>query len=144
MTEELQELGLEVGHRRVGRLMRENGIKAVRTRKYKATTDSNHAFAVAPMRLPSFEKGQYFGAVLQTAIAAIRQQEADQGIYDAQICRVVNFPLVSRRGQDSGAFQHRQMSRQRRGQDIQPARDFSNLQAIWSRADEQAENRHAG
>jgi transposase InsO family protein len=48
MTEELQELGLEVGHRRVGRLMAVNAIKAVRTRKYKATTDSNHAFAVAP------------------------------------------------------------------------------------------------
>ena len=27
MTEELQELGLNVGHRRVGRLMGENGIK---------------------------------------------------------------------------------------------------------------------
>jgi len=48
MTEELQELGLNVGHRRVGRLMRENGIKIVRTRKYKATTDSNHAFNIAP------------------------------------------------------------------------------------------------
>jgi len=48
MTEELQELGLTVGHRRVGRLMRENGIVAIRTRKYKATTDSNHALAVAP------------------------------------------------------------------------------------------------
>jgi transposase InsO family protein len=48
MTEELQELGVNVGHRRVGRLMRENGIKIVRTRKYKATTDSNHTFNVAP------------------------------------------------------------------------------------------------
>jgi transposase InsO family protein len=48
MTEELQEQGLDVGHRRVGRLMAENGIKAVRTRKYKSTTDSNHSFAVAP------------------------------------------------------------------------------------------------
>ena len=27
MTEELQDLGLRVGHRRVGRLMRENGIQ---------------------------------------------------------------------------------------------------------------------
>ena len=35
ITEELQELGLNVGHRRVGRLMRENGIKIIRTRKYK-------------------------------------------------------------------------------------------------------------
>ena len=44
MTEELQELGLKIGHRRIGRLMRENDIKIVRTQKYKATTDSNHTF----------------------------------------------------------------------------------------------------
>jgi transposase InsO family protein len=48
MAEELQELGLNVGHRRVGRLMRENGIKVVRTRKHKVTTDSNHRFNIAP------------------------------------------------------------------------------------------------
>jgi transposase InsO family protein len=48
MTEELQELGFEVGHRRVGRLMHQNGIRAIRTRKFKVTTDSNHSFAVAP------------------------------------------------------------------------------------------------
>ncbi len=48
MTEELKEIGLEVGHRRVGRLMRQNGISVVRTRKYKVTTDSNHKFNIAP------------------------------------------------------------------------------------------------
>lgn len=48
MTEELKELGLCVGHRRVGRLMRENGIYVVRTRKHKNTTDSNHQFNIAP------------------------------------------------------------------------------------------------
>ena len=48
MTEELQELGLKVGHRRVGRLMGENGIKIIRTQKCKATTDSNHTFNIAP------------------------------------------------------------------------------------------------
>ena len=47
MTEELQELGVNVGHRRVGRLMRQNGIKIIRTQKYKVTTDSNHAFNIA-------------------------------------------------------------------------------------------------
>ena len=31
MTKELQGLGLNIGHRRVGRLMRENGNKIVRT-----------------------------------------------------------------------------------------------------------------
>lgn len=48
MTQELKELGLSVGHRRVGRLMRDNGISVVRTRKYKCTTDSNHRFNIAP------------------------------------------------------------------------------------------------
>lgn len=48
MTQELKELGLRVGHRRVGRLMRQNGLRVVRTRKYKATTNSNHKFNIAP------------------------------------------------------------------------------------------------
>jgi transposase InsO family protein len=48
MTEELKEVGVDVGHRRVGRLMRENGIVVERTRKFKATTDSDHAFNIAP------------------------------------------------------------------------------------------------
>lgn len=48
MTEELKELGFDVGHRRVGRLMRQNAISVVRTRKHKVTTDSNHKFNIAP------------------------------------------------------------------------------------------------
>ena len=48
MTEELKEFGLNVGHRRIGRLIRQNGISAVRTRKHKVTTDSNHKFNIAP------------------------------------------------------------------------------------------------
>lgn len=48
MTEELKEICLDVGHRRVGRLMRENGIRVERSKKYKVTTDSNHAFNIGP------------------------------------------------------------------------------------------------
>ncbi|MEM8751698.1 MAG: IS3 family transposase [Pseudomonadota bacterium] len=48
MTEELKEQGLNVGHRRVGRLMRENGIEVRRNKKFRATTDSNHSFNIAP------------------------------------------------------------------------------------------------
>jgi len=48
MTEELKEIGLDVGHRRVGRLMRQNNISVIRTRKHKVTTDSNHKFNIAP------------------------------------------------------------------------------------------------
>jgi len=45
MTEELKELDLDVGHRRVGRLMRQNGISVVRTRKHKVTTIARQAIA---------------------------------------------------------------------------------------------------
>ena len=45
MTEELKEIGLDVGHRRVGRLMRQNGISVVRTRKHKVTTIARQAIA---------------------------------------------------------------------------------------------------
>lgn len=48
MTEELKEIGLDVGHRRVGRLMHQNGISVVSTHKHKVTTDSDHKFNIAP------------------------------------------------------------------------------------------------
>ncbi len=48
MTEELKELGFDIGHRRVGRIMRQNSISVVRTHKHKVTTDSNHKFNIAP------------------------------------------------------------------------------------------------
>jgi putative transposase len=48
MTHELQDEGLPVGRRRTARLMRENGLKARQKRRFKRTTDSHHAFPVAP------------------------------------------------------------------------------------------------
>ena len=44
---ELKEAGLAVGERRVGRLMKLGGIKPVRTRKHKITTNSNHSLGIA-------------------------------------------------------------------------------------------------
>src|ERR687894_2426659 len=48
MSRELQDEGLPVGRRRTARLMRENGLKARQKRRFKRTTDSHHAFPVAP------------------------------------------------------------------------------------------------
>lgn len=48
MTEDLKEIGLDVGPRRVGLLVRQNGISVVRTRKHKVTTGSEHKFNIAP------------------------------------------------------------------------------------------------
>jgi putative transposase len=48
MTRELQDQGLSIGRRRTARLMRENGLRARQKRRFKRTTDSLHAFPVAP------------------------------------------------------------------------------------------------
>lgn len=48
MTRELQDHGFAVGRRRVARLMRTNGMQARQRRRFKRTTDSQHAFPVAP------------------------------------------------------------------------------------------------
>ena len=45
MTEELIAIGLDIGHRRVGRLMRQNGISVVRIRKHKVTNITRQAIA---------------------------------------------------------------------------------------------------
>jgi transposase InsO family protein len=47
MTRELRDDGLKVGRRRTARLMRENGLKARQKRRFKRTTDSQHAWPVA-------------------------------------------------------------------------------------------------
>lgn len=48
MTDQLNKDGITCGKNRVARLMRENGIYSRLKRKYKATTNSNHRYPVAP------------------------------------------------------------------------------------------------
>lgn len=48
MTHERRDQGLKAGRRRVARLMRENGLRARQPRRFKRSTDSRHAFPVAP------------------------------------------------------------------------------------------------
>lgn len=44
---------------RVGRLMRDNGFRVVRTQKYKVTTNSNHRFNIAPNLLDRNFEAEY-------------------------------------------------------------------------------------
>ena len=48
MHAELKALGERCGRKRIARIMRQNGIAAKHKRKFKATTDSQHKFPVAP------------------------------------------------------------------------------------------------
>ena len=47
MTEALKKIGLKVGRHHVGRLIRQNGISVIRTRKHKVIKDSDHKFNIA-------------------------------------------------------------------------------------------------
>lgn len=51
VTDELRDAGIAVNEKRVGRLMRRDGIRAKAARKFKATTDSSHSRPVAPNTL---------------------------------------------------------------------------------------------
>ena len=44
----LRHAGLRTSKERVRRLMRENGLRARQKRRFKRTTDSHHAFPIAP------------------------------------------------------------------------------------------------
>ena len=48
MACELRDQGLAVGRRRTARLMRDNGLRARQKRRFKRTTDSEHAWPIAP------------------------------------------------------------------------------------------------
>lgn len=48
MTMDLRDLGFVINHKRVERIMRENGIQGIPARKFKITTNSDHKFPVAP------------------------------------------------------------------------------------------------
>ncbi len=48
MVQDLVESGFNVGRHRVARLMRDNGLKAKRKRRFKRTTDSDHSWPIAP------------------------------------------------------------------------------------------------
>jgi putative transposase len=45
---DLKDKGIRCSKTRVSRIMRGNGLKARKKRRFKATTDSNHGFPVAP------------------------------------------------------------------------------------------------
>ncbi len=48
VTRRLRKMGIVISERRVGRLMREAGLRAVGTFKFRATTNSKHSRPVAP------------------------------------------------------------------------------------------------
>ena len=49
--EDLKEAGIQCGRKRVARIMRENGLRAKRARRFRVTTKSDHKHSIAPNTL---------------------------------------------------------------------------------------------
>ncbi len=110
MTEELKEWGLQVGHRRVGSLMSENGIEVKRNKKFKATTDSNHSLNIAPNLL---NRDFYAGRPNQEWAGDISYVWTQEGwlylsvILDLHSRRVIGWAVLDRMKRDALNNSHR-------------------------------------
>lgn len=85
MTEELKEVGVDLGRQPVGRVMRETGVIGERTRKFKAMTDRDHTFHSAPNLLdrdftPDRRNQEWAGAVAQP-VARVPELDCGQTVW---------------------------------------------------------------
>ena len=64
------------------------------------------------------QEHQYLTTVFDLPVATILQHEANQFIHGAQVSRIMNFPLMPCRYQQTGSFQHCEMTRQGRRNDV--------------------------
>jgi len=76
MHAELEAQGLRLGEKRVARLMRDNNIRAKQKKKFRVTTDSKHAYPVAPNLL---ERNFQAAAPNQKWVADISYIHTDEG-----------------------------------------------------------------
>jgi putative transposase len=99
MTRELQRRGIRVGHNRVARLMRQEGLGARRRRRFRSTTDSKHALPVAENLL---NRGFEVAAANRVWVSDITYIPTAEGwlylcsILDLHSRRVVGWAMSSR------------------------------------------------
>jgi putative transposase len=96
---ELAREGVAVSRKRVARLMREAGLRAKGSRKYKATTDSDHALPVAPNLLQRDFKTDRPNAVWVSDITYIWTREGWMylaAIIDLYSRKIVGWSLADR------------------------------------------------
>lgn len=72
IAQELRLSGFNVSRPRVARLMKKNGIKAVRTKKFVVTTNSKHKYPIAPNKLERNFTAKAKGQVWVSDITYVR------------------------------------------------------------------------
>ena len=99
VTAELHAQGVGCGENRVARLMRENGIRAKRRRKYRVTTNSKHNLPVAPNLLARQFTVDHTNAVWVSDITYIWTSEGWlylAGVVDLYSRMVVGWSMSNR------------------------------------------------
>ena len=120
VTDELVACGLTCGENRVARLMRENGIRAKRSRKFKVTTNSKHNYPVAPNRLKRRFEVSTPNSVWVSDITYIWTSEGWlylAGVLDLYSRRIVGWSMKPRMTEDLTLEALNQAIMQRQPQD---------------------------
>lgn len=100
---ELADDGLVVGRDRIDRLRKEMGLQCRQKRKFKATTNSNHDFPVAPNILEQTFTAERPNQVWLTDISYISTDEGWlylAGIKDMVTCEIVGYAMGARMTQE--------------------------------------------
>lgn len=96
---QLRKIGINVSNQRVRRLMKENGLISVLRSKYKASTNSNHNYPVAPNLLNKDFKAQRVNQKWVGDITYISTQEGWlylAAVEDLYHKKIVGWALDSR------------------------------------------------
>lgn len=99
ITRVLRDEGNPVGHNRVARLMRQNGLQAKARRSYKRTTDSKHGLRVSPNRVQQNFQVSHPNQLWVSDITYIRTQEGWlylAAILDACTREIVGWSMLPR------------------------------------------------
>lgn len=103
LQDELAEEGIKAGRDRIARLRREEGIRCIQKRKFKATTNSNHSLPVADNLLNQEFKPTKPNEVWVSDITYISTDEGWMylaGIKDVFTCEIVGYAMGARMTQE--------------------------------------------
>ena len=153
---ELKSHGVSCGHNQVARLMREEGLRAKKSRRFKVTTNSSHHKAVAPNRLarsfdvynrrmntawsaditylPTREGWLYLAALIDLSSRRIVGWSVDSTLEDALTMRALSMALTTREiRKETGMLHHSDRGVQYASIDYQSALEAHGINPSMSR-----------
>lgn len=153
---ELKAQGIVCGHNRVARLMREEGLRAKRSRRFRITTNSEHSFRIAKNELqqrfalaentelnqvwaaditylPTAEGWLYLAVVIDIASRAVVGWNLDRILDRSLVLRALRMAITHRRPSE-GLLHHSDRGSQYASQEYQLVLSRHGMRSSMSRA----------